>query len=145
MPLRPELPPGLGLPRRGDAPLRAPRMNFPMVGGAAEPSGAPTEEGPEMSAMKPEEGSAVEMMRANGSPAPSNGLARAARDCTRVIVYGRPGCPACLEAIQDLIDRQVCFTYHDVSRDESAMIQLQAICGDASMLPVVIQIGVRSA
>lgn len=145
MPLRPELPPGLGLPRRGEAPLRAPRMNFPMVGGAAEPSGTPAGESPEMSTTKPEEGSAMEMMRANGNSAPSNGPVLAARDCTRVIVYGKAGSAACLEVIQDLIDRQVCFAYHDVSRDEEAMVQLQAICGDAPMLPVVIQIGVRGA
>ncbi|MFZ5823534.1 MAG: hypothetical protein ACOY94_04230 [Bacillota bacterium] len=144
MPLRPELPPGLGLPRRGDPPLR-PRMNFPMVGGATESSGAPAGEGPEMSTTKPEEGSAMEMMRTNGSSAPSTGPVLAARDCTRVIVYGKAGNPACLEVIQDLIDRQVCFTYHDVSRDEQAMMQLQAICGDSPMLPVVIQIGLRGA
>lgn len=87
----------------------------------------------------------MEMMRPSANPAPAGGPVLAARDCTRVIVYGKAGCPACLEAIQDLIDRQVCFIYHDVSRDESAMMQLQAICGDPAMVPVIIQVGMRGS
>ncbi len=143
MPLRPELPPGLGLPRRSETPIRLPRLNFPMLGGAAEPAEAPVEEAQEESANTSEEGSGMEMMR-SAPPSTSNaGTVLASRDCTRVIVYGRAGCPACVEAIQDLIDRQVCFTYHDVSRDQSAMAQLQAICGDSAMVPVIIQVGVR--
>jgi len=83
----------------------------------------------------------MEIMRP-ATTAPVNPVV-APRDCTRVIVYGKAGCPACVEAIQDLIDRQVCFTYHDISRDEQAKAQLQAICGDAAMVPVIIQVGVR--
>lgn len=76
------------------------------------------------------------------APAPANPILTP-RDCTRVIVYGKAGCPACVEAIQDLIDRQVCFTYHDVSRDERALLQLQAICGGDALVPVMIQVGLR--
>lgn len=124
--------------------MRTPRLNFPMVGGAViGPATAPDAEARERSAIKPEEGSDMEMMRPKESPAPSSGPVLAARDCTRVIVYGKAGCPACVEAIQDLIDRQVCFTYHDVSRDEQALMQLRSICGSESMVPVIIQVGLR--
>ncbi|MFZ5814110.1 MAG: glutaredoxin family protein [Bacillota bacterium] len=143
--MRPELPPGLGLPRRSDAPMRMPRMNFPMVGGAAESTGHHEPAAPThleaMESTKAEEGSAMEMTRTATTMSSSPVLV--SRECTRVIVYGRAGCPACVEAIQDLIDRQVCFTYHDVSRDERAMAQLQAICGDSPLVPVIIQVGVQ--
>lgn len=89
----------------------------------------------------------MEMMRpATEAPRPATapaGPILTPRDCTRVIVYGKAGCPACVEAIQDLIDRQVCFTYHDVSRDEKALLQLQTICGGDALVPVMIQVGVR--
>lgn len=60
----------------------------------------------------------------------------------RVIVYGRAGCQACVEAIQDLMERQVNFTYYDVGRDPMALNHVQAICGGGvPMVPVIVQIG----
>ncbi|HEY3364114.1 MAG TPA: glutaredoxin family protein [Symbiobacteriaceae bacterium] len=59
----------------------------------------------------------------------------------QVIVYGRAGCQACLEAIQDLIDRQASFTYIDVGRDPAALNYVQALCGGVAMVPVIVQIG----
>lgn len=63
------------------------------------------------------------------------------RENSRVIVYGRSGCDLCLAAITDLIERQVCFQYHDVTRDEKAMQHLKAICGGSPVVPVIISIG----
>lgn len=127
-----------------------------------------TEEGPKMEMMRPVTGNPLMGQTAPGNGLPSQGApgnpllnqtpvaqnqgmlnqlptapVTAPRDCARVIVYGKAGCPACIEAVQDLIDRQVCFTYHDVSRDEKAMVQLQAICGTDALVPVIIQVGVR--
>ncbi|MDB4898148.1 MAG: hypothetical protein JWN15_4410 [Firmicutes bacterium] len=59
----------------------------------------------------------------------------------QIIIYGRAGCAASIAAIQDLIDREMSFTYFDVGRDAGAMAHLQAICGNAPMVPVIIQIG----
>jgi hypothetical protein len=59
----------------------------------------------------------------------------------QLIVFGRAGCEASIAAIQDLIDREISFTYYDVGRDPRAMAHLQAICGNAPMVPVIIQIG----
>lgn len=148
---RPEIPGSLNLPRRTDQPVAMPFAGFPMVG--VSPGSAPLrplDEVQSLEASPSEEGSKMmDLMR----PAPETGRPAAApapvtpvlapRDCTRVIIYGKANCPACIEAIQDLIDRQVCFTYHDVSRDEKALMQLQAICGADAMVPVIIQVGVR--
>lgn len=85
----------------------------------------------------------MDLMRPAPAPSPASGGLLGPRESARVIVYGRAGCPDCLEAVQELIDRQVCFTYHDIGRDERALSQLKAICGEAPMVPVIIQIGPR--
>lgn len=147
MPLRPDLPNSLNLSRRATTPVKLPKMNFPMIGSVPEaalpvaepahyaPPGAvegtvplPEEEQPVMN------GKLEERMPA--APAPMT------KEAARVIVYGRSGCMACMDAIQDLINRQVGFTYHDVSRDPQAMAHLQAICGASEpVVPVIIHIG----
>ncbi|HYG60522.1 MAG TPA: glutaredoxin domain-containing protein [Symbiobacteriaceae bacterium] len=76
-------------------------------------------------------------------PAPAQ---PAVREAMRVIIYGKSGCPACMDAIQDLMDRQVSFTYFDVSKDQRAMTHLKAICGAGeAVVPVIIQIGYGGA
>jgi glutaredoxin len=64
------------------------------------------------------------------------------REAARVIIYGRSGCMACLNAIQDLVERQINFVYYDVARDAKAMAHLQTICGSSeAVVPVIVHIG----
>ncbi|HYF94961.1 MAG TPA: hypothetical protein VD969_22325 [Symbiobacteriaceae bacterium] len=148
MPLRPDLPSGLNLSRRATTPVKLPKMNFPMLGGVpesapgyAEPAHQPLPGAVEGTVPLPEE---VQPMtpaipsQSVSAPAP----ALPAREAARVIVYGRSGCVAAMDAISDLIERQISFTYFDVSRDAKAMAHLQTICGNAEVVvPVIIHIG----
>jgi glutaredoxin len=139
MPLRPDF----NLTRRPTAPVKLPRMTFPMVGGPVE----------QFQPMEQAEGALPEPAAtppvAQQEPAPksevssqSQGPAAAAqREATRVIVYGRSGCDVCLEAVQDLIDRQMSFVYYDVITDPGAMEHLKAISAGRPVVPVIIQIG----
>jgi|GEM_PF-3478163 len=163
MPLRPDLSGGLNLSRRATTPVKLPKMNFPMIGGVPEsapvPSSAavePAHQAPpgavEGTVPMPREESVMEEIRTGIAPAPTLGapaaapVALSAMQAGQVIVYGRSGCAACMEAIQDLIDRQVSFTYRDVSRDAAAMQHLQAICGASGpVVPVIITIGFAGA
>jgi hypothetical protein len=155
MPLRPDLPNGLNLSRRATTPVKLPKMNFPMIGGVAEAQPVhmgPMHEAPpgsvEGTVPLPEEEPVAMPHPIHQAPAmphpqvPAMPQVPAAKEAARVIVYGKSGCMACMEAIQDLIDRQVSFTYYDVSRDLKAMQHLQAICGAGeAVVPVIISIG----
>jgi glutaredoxin len=139
MPLRPDLPTGLNLSRRTTTPVKLPRMNFTMIGGAlsAEPGGLP-----EPSAIPfPETVETRLPMQEASTAMPDIQSIVTSRENSRVIVYGQSGCTACMAAIQDLVARQVSFTYCDVTRDSSAMAHLQAICGNEPAVPVIITIG----
>lgn len=158
MPLRPDLPTALNLSRRPAAtPVKLPRMSFPMVGGPAdaqdsegpqpvematpeaEPFAGPAQPGPSVpDEYRPADGTAPAAPR----PAPAP-LTPEEREAVRVIVYGRAGSEACLEAVQDLVDRQVSFNYFDVDRDALARQHLEAICGGEPVVPVVVYIGFR--
>ncbi|HWI66731.1 MAG TPA: glutaredoxin domain-containing protein [Symbiobacteriaceae bacterium] len=150
MPLRPDLSSGLNLSRRATTPVKLPKMNFPMIGGVpesapghAEPAHQPLPGAVEGTVPMPEEVHQMPMMPAM-PPQPVSAPAPvvSSREAARVIVYGRAGCVASMNAIQDLIERQVSFTYYDVSRDAKAMAHLQSISGGGEMVvPVVIQIG----
>jgi hypothetical protein len=154
MPLRPELPAGLNLSRRVTTPVKLPKMTFPMADDYADQSTAPApasapeasmarlplfqqqSQSPEQTAQAP----AYERPApapAYEQPAPAVPAAQA----HQIIIYGRAGCAASIAAIQDLIDREMSFTYYDVGRDAGAMAHLQAICGNTPMVPVIIQIG----
>lgn len=155
MPLRPDLPSGLNLSRRATTPVKLPKMNFPMIGGTPEaaPQADPNhfappdavegtiplpEEHPVAAPVMPQQ----PIVRAPMAPAMPKAPVQAAQGAGRVMVYGTSGCMACLEAIQDLIDRQISFTYYDVSRDAQAMAHLQAISGNAQpVVPVIIYFG----
>lgn len=169
MPLRPDLPTALNLSRRPTAtPVKLPRMSFPMVGGPAESAGFPGEaqflppaaeqeqmEVPQTMMMdtrtmetrtaeprtmehRPE---AMAMTMTSGASAETKAANPQAQ---RVIMYGRSGSLACMEAVQDLIDRQISFSYFDVDRDAQAMRHLQAIAGGDPVVPVIIYIGFRA-
>lgn len=158
MPLRPDLPTALNLSRRPAAtPVKLPRMSFPMVGGPADaqdfqgahpmemmmpealPGAGPAEPGPPMAAESPP---VEEATPAAPRPDPA-AQAPEEREAVRVIVYGRAGSEACLEAVQDLVDRQVSFNYFDVDRDALARQHLEAVCGGEPVVPVVVYIGFR--
>ncbi len=150
MPLRPDLPAGLNLSRRTTTPVKLPKMSFPRVGGVpsdASPEEAePQHQAPpgavEGTVPLPEEADPMEMDQ--GAPLPATSAKEQesrAPEVSRVIVYGRSGCEACMAAIRDLIERQVSFTYHDVSRDEEALAHLRTICGDRVVVPVIVQVG----
>jgi len=157
MPLRPDLPSGLNLSRRATTPVKLPKMNFPMLGGVpesapghAEPAQQQLPAAPVQGyAQIPEEVKPMPMMPAMppqhqaqpyGAPAPAP--AAPAKEASRVLVYGALGCAAAMDAIQDLINRGVSFTYYDVSRDAQAAAHLQAIVGQGNMVvPVIIHIG----
>jgi hypothetical protein len=155
MPIRPDLPAGLNLSRRVSAPVRLPKLTFPMAGGMLEPAHATPEDGVEGTVPMAEPATApaaafgppapAAMPTAEpAAPAPAADPAPPARtqsDLGRVVVYGRAGSKACIEAVQDLIARRVCFVYYDVDRDSQAMQNLNAICGGAVVVPVVVQIG----
>lgn len=59
---------------------------------------------------------------------------------TGVVVYGRPGCGACLATRCVLASRGVGFIWRDVSADESAAAQAETIAGriGSRHLPVVV-------
>lgn len=150
MPLRPDLPSGLNLSRRATTPVKLPKMNFPMIGGVpesapghAEPAHQPLPGAVEGTVPLPEEEMPMTpVMPSQPISAPAPAPVTSARAAAKVIVYGRSGCMACMDAIQDLIERQVSFTYYDVSRDAKAAAHLQAICGAAeAVVPVIIHIG----
>lgn len=154
MPLRPD---SMNLTRRATTPVKLPKMNFPMLGGV--PESAPGQAGPahhplpgavEGTVPMPEEVVQPMPVMPTQPPhpmmppplAPAPAPVTSAREAARVIVYGKSGCAQSMEAIQDLINRQVSFTYYDVSRDTRAMQHLQMITGATDMVvPVVIQIG----
>ncbi|HLN65632.1 MAG TPA: glutaredoxin family protein [Symbiobacteriaceae bacterium] len=154
MPLRPDLPSGLNLSRRATTPVKLPKMNFPMIGNA--PDAAPQADSNHYAPPDAVEGTvplpeerpvAAPVMpvqpitRAPAAPAVPKAPVQA-QGPARVTVYGTSGCMACLEAIQDLIDRQISFTYYDVARDAQAMAHLQAISGNAQpVVPVIIYFG----
>lgn len=152
MPFRPDPPSGLNLTRRTAAPVKLPKMTFPMLGAATEPAHQGSEEGVEGTVPLPEEMPGMEAQvpaAAVGTPQPSIPSVPLppsvpARSGSKVIIYGRSDSKACLEAVQDLIARQVCFTYHDVDRDPQAKQHLMAICGGTAPVPVVIHIGTGS-
>jgi len=144
MPFRPDL----NLTRRPTAPVKLPRMTFPMVGGpedqfqpADQAQGAPTEPvvtpPPVLQESAPK---ATPVISQDQGPA-----AATQREATRVIVYGRSNCDACLEAVQDLVQRQMSFIYYDVTTDPKAMEHLQEISAGRPVVPVIIQIGYGSA
>lgn len=133
MTYRPDLPPGLNLSRRATTPVKLPKMSFPMLGGVPESSGVPVAE-------TGEEGRTF-MEENRSSRNVTTEVNAVMRENSRVIVYGRSGCDVCMAAIQDLVERQIGFTYHDVNRDERAMEHLHAICGGAPVVPVIVTIG----
>ncbi len=157
MPMRPDLPMGLNLSRRPAAPVKLPRMNFPTPGAMPDGGTNPIEENFEPPAPVPEElpvgadsspvASAPSPVASApvASPAPSPVAAPAADQAARVIVYGRSNSLECMDAVQDLIDRQVSFTYFDVDRDARARQHLEAVCGGEAVVPVIIYIGYRGA
>lgn len=108
---------------------------------------APTQEDPSAY----EQPAPARAARAQAAPEPAYAKAAPAMatvpaaQAHQIIIYGRAGCQASIAAIQDLIDREVSFTYYDVGRDAGAMAHLQAICGNAPMVPVIIQIGFDGA
>jgi hypothetical protein len=166
MPLRPELPAGLNLSRRVTTPVKLPKMTFPTADDYADQTTAPAPaSAPEASMARlalfhqqsqipeqPTPAPAYERLApapsyerpapapAQAAPVPAAPSVPAAQ-MYQVIIYGRSGCQSCMAAIQDLIDREMCFTYYDVGRDAAAMAHLQAICGDQPMVPVIIQVG----
>lgn len=139
MPLRPDF----NLTRRPTAPVKLPRMTFPMVGGPVEQF-QPVDQA---EGVLPEPAMTPPVAQQEPSPQPSvinqdqGPVAAVQIEATRVIVYGRSGCAACLEAVQDLIDRQMSFVYYDVATDARAMEHLQAISSGRPVVPVIIQIG----
>lgn len=146
MPIRPDLTGGFNLTRRPAGPVKLPRMSFPMVGGPVESAGQPADE-PFASQREQEE---ISMPATNIPAMPPGFLATPpaapevpapAQAPSRVVVYGRSNCQACMAAVQDLIDRGVTFTYYDVSREEQAMSHLQAITSGTPVVPVVVYIG----
>lgn len=152
MPLRPDLPSGLNLSRRATTPVKLPKISFPMIGGVADSAhlGAVSPnhagEGPiEGTLPLPEEDNKTEEAPVMRSPVvppyPQPAPVETSRTASRVIVYGKSGCPACVSAIQDLIDRRVSFTYYDVERDPNALQHLESICGGEAMVPVIVQVG----
>jgi hypothetical protein len=68
-----------------------------------------------------------------------------AQQAARVIVYGKSGSAPCMQAIQDLMERQVSFQYYDVSRDANAAAHLRAICNGDPVVPVIVYIGFGGA
>jgi glutaredoxin len=154
MPLRPDLSNGLNLSRRSTTPVKLPRMNFPMIGGLPDSADASAHEAPSggvegtvplpeeaqpMLPARPEQRMPAAPMPAAPQPAPTQ------REAARVVVYGQAGCEECVAAIQDLIERQISFTYFDVARDAQALAHLQAICGGAPVVPVVVYVGFGGA
>lgn len=144
MPLRPDLPAALNLSRRTTAPVKLPRMSFPMVGGIPESVEQPVEDSFEPLAPTPEDQPGAPEYRHAPAASPSAEPVTESRESTRVIVYGRSGSQACLEAVQDLLDRQTSFAYYDVDRDVPAREHLQAICGGDPVVPVIVYIGFRA-
>jgi glutaredoxin len=143
MPLRPDFPAGLNLSRRTTTPVKLPKLSYPMVGGVPEGAVEPAHQAPPdavegtVPMPEPEPGAPPPAPLQPAQPAP----APVAGEAGRVVVYGRSGCAACLAAIQDLMARQVSFTYYDVASDQRAMQHLQAICGASPVVPVIIYIG----
>lgn len=151
MPLRPDLPMGLNLSRRPAAPVKLPRMNFPAPGTTLDGGSNPIEENFEPTAPVPEElpvgadsSPVAALPVAAPSPAPA-APAPGAAQAGRVIVYGQSNSLESMDAIQDLIDRQISFTYYDVDRDSRARQHLEAVCGGEAVVPVIIYIGYRGA
>lgn len=152
MPLRPDLPSGLNLSRRATTPVKLPKMSFPLGVFSDQAGQAPEPAETETAATAPEATIPVQAQaqaeapqpQQAAPPAPAVPMAPVAQ-AARVIVYGRSGCQACVDAIQDLIDRQMSFVYYDVSRDAKALAHLQAICGNEPMVPVIIQVGFGGA
>jgi hypothetical protein len=146
MPLRPDLTSGI-LSRRATTPVKLPKMNFPMIGGVpesapgqAEPVHQPLPGAVEGTVPLPEEVYPVQPGQPVSAPAPAP--VTSAREVARVIVYGRSGCAASMDAIADLVNRQISFTYYDVSRDAKALSHVQAITGPGEVVvPVIIHIG----
>ena len=147
MPLRPDLTSGI-LSRRATTPVKLPKMNFPMIGGVpesvtgqAEPAHQPLPGAVEGTVPLPEEVYPMQPGHPVSAPAPAPPVT-SARETARVIIYGRSGCAASMDAVADLIQRQINFTYYDVGRDQKAMSHLQAICGNGeAVVPVIVHIG----
>jgi glutaredoxin len=141
MPLRPDFPAGLNLSRRTTTPVKLPKLSYPMVGGVPQGAAEPAHQAPpdavEGTVPMPE----PELTAPPPAPVQPALPAPVARGAGRVVVYGRSGCAACQAAIQDLMERQVSFTYYDVASDLRAMQHLQAICGGSPVVPVIIYIG----
>ena len=140
VPLRPDNPIGLNLTHRPTSPVKLPRITFPMGGDAADAIDANAGQPVEAMSYPIPEPAEVPVPQMSPQPAP-----RAAGAPSQVIVYGRSNCSASLAAVQDLIDRQVAFSYIDVGRNPQAMAHLQAICAGEPVVPVIISIGFGGA
>jgi len=141
--VRPDHPIGLNLTRRPAAPVKLPRLTFPIGGDPAEssdPGSTPGAEAMTFPIPEPDESPAPQDCTQPEAAAPQPAPVAAAAP-GQVIVYGRSDCAASLAAVQDLISRRVGFTYIDVGRNPQAMAHLQAICGGEPVVPVIISIG----
>lgn len=142
--MRPENPIGLNLTRRPTAPVKLPRITFPIGGDNAESSETPAAVTPEAMHFpipEPDESPAPQDCTQPEAPAPQPAPACSSAS-GQVIVYGRGKCAASLAAVQDLINRQVSFSYIDVDRNPEAMAHLVVVCGNSQpVVPVIISIG----
>ncbi|MGE5674770.1 MAG: glutaredoxin domain-containing protein [Mycobacterium leprae] len=146
MPLRPDSPFGMSPTRRNMVPPGLSRLGSLVPGEYAEGGDVAatviSSTGSPMGTVEATEGESGAQHIVPGAPEERMPLVTSPQQSTRVVVYGRSGCPTCLAAIQDLIDRQVSFMYYDASRDAAAASQVQTILGSTTLtLPVIVQIG----
>lgn len=60
---------------------------------------------------------------------------------SEVTIYTKPGCPYCAAAKEDLAQRGVPYTEHNVKADAAALQQMLAVNGNRRHVPTVVQGG----
>jgi glutaredoxin 3 len=58
-----------------------------------------------------------------------------------VTIYTKPGCPYCAAARQDLQQRGIGYTEHDVKADPAALREMLDLNGNRRQVPTIIQDG----
>ncbi|MBN1660892.1 MAG: glutaredoxin family protein [Anaerolineae bacterium] len=56
-----------------------------------------------------------------------------------VTIYTKPGCPHCAAAKEDMRQRGIQYTEHDVKADASALQRMLALNGNRRHVPTVVQ------
>lgn len=58
-----------------------------------------------------------------------------------ITIYTKPGCPYCAAAKQDLQQRGIDYTEHNVKADQAALREMLKLNGNRRQVPTVVQDG----